>query len=455
MFTFRMIYTEILTRNSLNMKIRPLFILFLTVGILWGCETPDPLIRDARNALQSFDFEAAIAAADQALEEDSSNALAHYYKGTALGSLAEDMQPPSDRRPYYEEMRTSMDNARRFGAQMDSQPSELDNIDNFITTVWANEHNSGAEILTDDSTRQATQNPEETARDHFLNATTVQPDSSISHVVLSSVLYQLGDIEEATRSYERAMNVMDEPIFEDYEFLISLYFVQNRYEDARDLALEAMEAHPDESIFIQFLADSYLETGETDRAVALIRELIEDNPDNAQYYFVLGTQLYRTAEQHLNEAGRLYQRTYQMQDQMAQLSSSERADLENEIESIRTEAEEAENEGLELTNMAVEEIRSSIELAPQDDNAYNVLGIIYQNRAAALFDKRNYTLDNELAREYDNEARENLRQAMENYERAAEINPDNTDYWQALFQVYTTLGMDEEAEEAMERADLD
>jgi hypothetical protein len=30
-----------------------------------------------------------------------------------------------------------------------------------------------------------------------------------------------------------------------------------------------------------------------------------------------------------------------------------------------------------------------------------------------------------------------------------------TDYWQALFQVYTTLGMDEEAEEAMQKAELE
>jgi tetratricopeptide (TPR) repeat protein len=437
------------------MKIRPLFILLLTVGILWGCETLDPLVRDARNAVQSGDYEAAIEATNQALEEDSSNALAYYYKATALGSLAEDLQPPSDRKPYYEDMREAMDNARRFGSEMENPPGELDNIESFITTVWANEHNAGAEILTDDSTRQATPNPEETARDHFINATTVQPDSSISHVVLSSVLYQLGNVEEATQAYEHAMSLIDEPLYEDYEFLISLYFVQNRYEEARDLALQALEEYPNESAFIQFLADSYLETGETERAISLIRDLIEDNPNNPQYYFVLGTQLYRTAEEHINESGRLYQRIYQMQDQMAQLSSSERENLESEIESLMAEAEEAEREGLELADMAVEEIQSSIELAPEDDNAYNVLGIIYQNKAAALFDKRNNTRDNDLAREYDEEAREYLREAMGFYERAAELDPDNTDYWQALFQVYTTLGMDEEAEEAMQKAELE
>jgi len=107
------------------MKVRPLLVLLLTLGVLWGCETIDPLTRDARNALQTFDFEAAVEAADQAIQEDSTNALAYYYKGSALGSIAEDLEPPSDRKPYYEDMRESFDNAKRFGEEMDRRPKSF------------------------------------------------------------------------------------------------------------------------------------------------------------------------------------------------------------------------------------------------------------------------------------------------------------------------------------------
>jgi cytochrome c-type biogenesis protein CcmH/NrfG len=40
------------------------------------------------------------------------------------------------------------------------------------------------------------------------------------------------------------------------------------------------------------------------------------------------------------------------------------------------------------------------------------------------------------------------------YERAAEINPESTEYWMALFRIYTTLGMTEKALEAQDKAGL-
>ena len=39
---------------------------------------------------------------------------------------------------------------------------------------------------------------------------------------------------------------------------------------------------------------------------------------------------------------------------------------------------------------------------------------------------------------------------MENYERAAELDPENTTI-ESLFRIYTALGMFEEAEAAMEK----
>src|SRR5699024_8838663 len=95
-----------------------------------------------------------------------------------------------------------------------------------------------------------------------------------------------------------------------------------------------------------------------------------------------------------------------------------------------------------------------IKYRPKDDVAYNTLGIIYQNKAAALFEERNRETDNQRASELDSQAREVLKQSMNYYEKAAEISPENQNYWKSLFEIYTTLGMDKEAEEAMKKAGL-
>lgn len=438
------------------LNIKPILLVLLTLGIILGCETQDPLIRDARDSIQSQDFERAIEITNKALEADSSNALAHYYQATAYGSMAEDVEPPSDRKKYYEDMVKSMNLARKFFEEMEDIPDEYEMISDVINSVWANEHNAGADIMINDSLRQATENPEQKAMAHFENAITIQPDSALSYSVLSSILFNTGDIERATSVFEQAMARMDNPEIEDYDYLINLYFMQNRYQDALELSEEAREAYPEEDSFVQYLADSYLQTGEPDRAIELIRGLIENDPDNPQYYFVLGTQIYQASQRLQNEATTLFQRAWQMEEQLSQLTPEEQEGLKTKISELIEEATDLEEEAIEMENEAIEEIKTSLELRPDDDGAYNVLGIIYQNRAAAVFDKRNNVRDdNQLALEYDKQAREKLELAMENYEEAAELNPEETNYWEALFQVYTNLNMQEEANEAMEKAGIE
>src|SRR5690625_2851213 len=162
------------------MKIRSILALILVAGLLWACETTDPLIRDAQISAQLMDYESALEYSEQALEADSSNALAHYYRGYALGGIAQETEPPSDRRPGYDEMREAMDSARSVGGVMERRPGELDEIDDYIVSLWAYEHNAGAQIMTDDSTRQATENPDQTAVD------TLKPQSPSSPTVRSA-----------------------------------------------------------------------------------------------------------------------------------------------------------------------------------------------------------------------------------------------------------------------------
>lgn len=431
-----------------------LFPLLLT-GLLWGCETTDPLVSEMETNTFLGNYEAVFNAADRALEADSSNSLAYFYKGVAYGFQAQTISPSWDRQSSYSNSREAFMNAKDWMNQAEETPEEFEEIDNYITNFWAEEHNAAIAYLTDDSTSNSVDNPNRYAVGHLENATTIQPDSALSYIVLSSTQFNMGDTPQAIETYEMAMDRMETPAEDDYEFLISLYLDQNMYDKAFEMTRSARDDYPDNKQFVQFLADIYIQQGNIDEAISIIEGLIEQEPENPQYYRVLGTQIYQNVSAINSEVSELYNQAFDLEREIRTLSGDEQEAAEEELEDVRERIETLQQEANELTDIAVENMEEVVELLPQDDEAYNILGIIYQNQAANLFEQRNSIVDdNERVRELDEQAREALQQARQYYERAAEINPDEPTYWESLFQVYTTLGMEEEARDAMEKAGM-
>jgi|SRR6056297_162000 len=427
----------------------------LLIGFMWGCETTDPLVSEMETNTFLGNYEAVFNAADRALEADSSNSLAYYYRGVAYGFKAQDTTPPWDRQSSYSNSREAFMNAKEWMNRAEERPDEFEEIDNYITNFWADEHNSAIAYLTDDSTSNSVDNPNRYALAHLQNATTIQPDSALSYIVLASTQFNTGNTPQAIETYEMAMERLDVPGEDDYEFLISLYLDQDEYEKAFDMTMRAREDYPENTQFVQFLADIYIQQGNIDEAISIIEDLIEDEPDNPQYYRVLGTQIYQNVSTINSEVTELYNQAFDMEREIRSLSGEEREDMEEELEDVRERIDILQEESSELTDVAINNMEKVVELLPQDDEAYNILGIIYQNKAANLFEQRNSIVDdNELVQELDNRAREALQEARQYYERAAEINPDTPEYWESLFQVYTTLGMEEEARDAMQKAGM-
>ncbi|MDX1641049.1 MAG: tetratricopeptide repeat protein [Balneolaceae bacterium] len=432
-----------------------LFLILAPLVLFWACETTDPLVEDVQVDLFTGNYDSALETVNTALAEDSSNYLAHMYKGIVLSSKAYEMEPPSSRRPVYKEARASFDTAKSLMQEQPETPEQLEELNNSVISFWADEYNTGVNIQNDDSLFNATENPYETSLDHLLNAATINPDSAMTYQVISSTHFQLDRVQEAISSYEKAMELIEKPELEDYEYLISLYLYDNQYEEAIELSQEGREMYPDETMFVRFLADAYIQAGEQERAINLVEQLIEQDPDNPQYRRVLGTQIYQNVEQLSNTVSDMYEELFELRQAARNQRGQELEQTQAEIEDLQSEIESSEEEIDELTEIAIREMTRVVELEPDSESANFILGIIYQNRAANLFERRNNTTDNELANEYDERAKENLTKAMQYYEAAAEINPDNPENWQSLFQVYTALGMEEEAEEAMQKAGMD
>lgn len=422
--------------------------------LFWACETTDPLVNDVQVDLVTGNFESALETVNTALEQDSSNYIAHYYKGIVLASQAWEMEPPSTRQPVYGNARSSFDSAKDLMEAQPEEPEELEQLNNSVVSFWADEYNMAVNIQNDDSLFNATENPYETSLAHLENAVTINPDSAMTYQVLSSTYYQLDQVDQAIDSYENAMELLEQPAPEDYEYLVSLYLYNNNYEEAIELSEEGREIYPEETMFVQFLADAYIQAGDRDRAISLVEELIESEPNNPQYRRVLGTQVYQSVERISNQVSDLYEELFELRQAARNQRGQELEQTQSEIESLESEIESMEQEIDELSAISIREMEEVVELVPEDEEANFILGVIYQNRAANLFERRNNTMDNEEAADYDQRAKENLEKARQYYERAAEINPENPENWRSLFQVYTALGMEEEAEDAMEKAGM-
>src|SRR5690625_2090478 len=194
---------------------------------------------------------------------------------------------------------------------------------------------------------------------------------------------------------------------------------------------------------------------ERDKAIELVEGLIREEPDNPQYRRVLCTQVYQSVEALTSELSDLYEELFELRRQASSQSGNAQQSTQAQLQQLETEIDRREAEMDELTDISIREMEEVVPMEPESEDANFILGIIYQNRAANLFERRNNTNDNAESNRYDAMAREVLDEARTYYERAAEINPDNPDNWQSLFQVYTILNMEEEAEEAMRRAGFD
>lgn len=427
----------------------------LAVAILFvGCTSVSPLVKETQDNIGSGNYEAALASAELAIEENPTSGVGQYYKAVALGSLGQDSEDVAARRGYYADALSTMEEAKSLFSAAEDVPDEADNADNIIRAIWADEHNSAVEILTVDSIAASYADPNQVAVDHLLNATTLAPDSVISYSVLSSAYYRVGDIESATTAYEWVMELLPTPDVDDYNYMINLYLASQRFENARDLASEAQSAFPTDERFIQYLADSYLQTGETDKAIEIVEDLIASDPTNPQYRLVLGTQVYQTVTELTDQISEMYVELYDQSQALRSLSGSAKSDAEAALAELQAKADALEAEIVGYTDLAIEQVTRATELDPSSANTFNILGVIYQNKSALYFDKRNNTADYDLADEYDAQAREILDMARVAYEQATQLDEGNPEYWQSLFQIYTTLNMPEKAQEAMEKAGI-
>ncbi len=425
--------------------------------LVWSCAA-DPNIESARLALVQQDFEEVIRSAEAAIQANPENGDGYYYKGVAYASLASD-KPAEQRVDDYERARENLLEARRLYQEHDVTSNEAQNLDDIIIETWGYEHNQGVQPLSSD----IISSPEDSlrlSRHHFINATTINPDSVLSFNLLAEVNYALRNNEEAEAISRKVIYEMEQGDLYNYYRLAFFLLEDDRDEEAIELLLEARELFPDEIEIVQEIANAYLRMGMTDEALEVVQELIERDPENPQYRLVYATQVYQMVQDLDDQVRNLHDEVYEMSREIRQKAREPGAD-QQEIERMIAEMEEKQeysneliDESFRFSDIAKEELHLALETDPDNPDIHATLGIVYQNRGALMQDKRNMTEDMEEAEEFNRQAREYLEQSLPHYEKAAELEPDNPEHWLSLFRVYTNLGMTEEAERAQEKAEM-
>ncbi len=433
-------------------------IVLVAIGFIAACGG-DPNIESAKLNLNRGDYQQVLESADAALQTNPENPLGFYYRGVAYSEIGK-AKPYNQREENYRDAGSSFEKSvELFTAQGKPTASEIQLMEIQRTQIWAQEYNSAVALVAPEE-GEPTQEDMARASVHLKNAIAIQSDSVQTLDVLAEVYYMMKDLDNAIVTMEMAIEKATDN--DPYRYLRQNYFLSQTGQQDKALVMlnDALAKYPENIELTQEVANVYLALGRTDEALLIIRKLIDADPNNAQYRLVFGSQVYqfvmnmgddlRTANETIIDKTR----ELRMEERKQRPDANLVAQYQNDIAAADADVSRLTVEIENYTQQAENELTKAAELDDQNPTIFNTLGIIYQNRAANLFDRRNATENIQQADRFDAEARAMLERSLPYYERAAELDPENTDYWMSLFRIYTTLGMTEKALEAQEKAGL-
>ncbi len=426
----------------------------LSVGLvalfLYSCSASNPNLESAKLNLEHKDYQKALTSIDKALAQDSTDADAYYYRGYIYQKMADNETDVAQKTDDYKKMNQNYDEAKRLYQKLGKTDSKEMTLMRMSTVnMWTQEHNAAVHLAANDSTRNA--GDLDKAVDHLQNAIAIAPDSLISYEVLAEVYNMQGKTDQAEGVLEKALQKSSTPPVNDYLRLAQFYQNNKKFDKAVMVLKKAKSDYPDDVKITQSLANTYLAMNDDKNAIAAVKSLIDSDSSNVQYHLVYGTELYKMAMTMNDTLTDRYDRIFNMQQEEKQ--NNNKADQAT-IDNLQKTNQQLASDIDDLTDKAKTQLKYVIDHKPNDPVAFNTMGVIYQNKAASLFQMRNNTNDNNKADSLDAAAKSTLKQALPYYEKAAQLDPNNQGYWQSLFRVYTALGMKDKAQDAMKKAGM-
>ncbi|MFH5883201.1 tetratricopeptide repeat protein [Halalkalibaculum sp. DA3122] len=391
-----------------------------------GCSTLAPQnSTETERTAADRDLQKRLARIDSQIADNPENAEAYFQKGEVLSSLAQRQTPPEKRADYYRQMQQALAEAGILH-QNEGNPQGKETVDELLQVSWSFEHNQGVEILQTDSTLSSTDF--NTAAAHFNNAIIIIPDSAISYRMKARALYRDHQTGQAIQTLEAARRQIDRLPGSYLEQLAYLYLENSQHQQAVELYEEA-EAFSDDNLnLLHGLANAYITSNRHRSAAQLLARLVENEPENIIYLESYGTELYKLAMQQLDSL-----RSRDIQDSQAIQQVKARSDT--------------------LMQRAQNQFKKTLQLDPENPEFKQQLAHSYKNYAAKLSQVQPL-FPEEYQETISDQIESNLTNAVTLYEELVEQQPDQAGFWESLYQAYSYLGMEDQANEAKVKANL-
>lgn len=434
-------------------KIIPFCLLAFTVGFM-ACSSSGQLAEKVQTNITNKKYDAAINAADTMIQRKPKSPIGYYYKGVALGQKAQAQEPPSEGTPFFKEMDGAFSKAKEVASNAKKVPDEIKRIPSVRKSFWRVAHNKGIKLLQNDSLRKTFEQPMQRSLAFLNNARIADPGHAVTYQAIAIVSGRTKNYKKAAKAQKKFISMADSLTVRNYLVLTQYYRRADMPEAGLKALEEAQNKYPDNSKITAFLADTYTQLGKTKKAIALVEKLVEQNPENPQYHLSLGSRILISSSKLQDKYEDNVNKIFELQRKIGNASSSEAEQIKQKVESLKQKNTELANEIRDFQDRAEEQFKLVLKYRPDDATAYNNIGVIYQNRAALYYDLRNLAQSKSKAKEYDSKADSLLKEAVEYYKKAVEIEPNNKKYWRSLYIVYTNLGKDKKANKAARKAGI-
>ncbi|MCC8199613.1 MAG: tetratricopeptide repeat protein [Tannerellaceae bacterium] len=219
------------------------------------------------------------------------------------------------------------------------------------------------------------------------NFMTVQFYAAVAATQMENPQLAIAALERAKETGFRGNDV--------YQYLAYEYEQLQDNENLERTLKEGMAKYPEEKYYLMSLINNYIYAGKNEEALQYLNTAIAQEPNNAQLYDVMG---------------RVYE------------------------------------SGLKDYDNAETYFAKALELDPNYTDAMSNLGRIYYNQAVNKLGDANMISDAKQYQEESAKAKEYFRKALPYFEKAHQLNPDDTEPMIALRSIYYNLNMNDEFE---------